>query len=103
MVRTVRWSVSAKYDLQDLLEFISESAPINAFRIAKRIRESTESLNVFPERGRIIPEFNDATLHEIFISRYRIMYEIKNEEVIIIAIVHMSRDLQNVFSPKEDA
>ena len=103
MVRKVRWSRSAKLDLNDLLEFISDSAPLNAFRLAIRIREASETLDSLPEHGRIIPEFNDKSLREIFVSRYRIMYEIQVAEIIIIAVVHMSRDLQNIFLSKEDA
>lgn len=89
--------------LNELLEFISNSAPLNAFRLAGRIREASEKLNLLPERGRIIPEFNDRSLREIFVSRYRIMYEIKSKEIVVIAVVHMSRDLQNVFPSEEDA
>ena len=103
MVRKVRWSRSAKFDLNDLLEYISVSAPLNAYRLAGRIRQASETLDSLPERGRIIPEFNNTLLREIFVSRYRIMYEIKSHEIVIIAVVHMSRDLQNVFPSKEDA
>lgn len=103
MVREVRWSRSAKFDLNDILEYISAQAPLNAFRLSKRIREASQTLDTLPERGRVIPELNDSSLREIFISRYRIMYRVMPNEIIIIAVIHMSRDLQNLFPVKEDA
>src|SRR5690349_21404546 len=66
MVRKVRWSRSALLDLQNLFEYISESAPMNALRLAGRIHNASESLDEFPERGRVIPEFEDPSLREIF-------------------------------------
>jgi len=102
MVRKVKWSRSAKTDLQQILEFISRDAPLTAYRIATRIYESSEALSAMPDRGRVIPEFNDQTLREIFVSRYRIMYKVLNGEVLIIAVIHMSRDLQNTLSASED-
>ncbi|MFI5263710.1 MAG: type II toxin-antitoxin system RelE/ParE family toxin [Candidatus Kapaibacterium sp.] len=102
MVRKVRWSRSALVDLQNLFEYITESSPLNAFRLADRIRKASESLNSFPERGRIIPEFEDPTLREIFISQYRLMYQVLQKEIIITAVIHMSRDLQNLFPPNQN-
>jgi plasmid stabilization system protein ParE len=103
MVRIVRWSRSALIDLSGILEFISNDAPLAAFRLAAKIRSASETLSTFPERGRIVPEFHDPTLREIFVSRFRILYEIQTEEVIIAAVIHMSRDLQKIFSVVEDA
>ncbi len=97
MVRKVRWSRAAQNHLREILDFISEDAPINAFRLAERIRKSSESLSTLSHRGRIIPDFGNSSLREIFVNKYRVMYEVKASEIIIIAIVHMSRDLQNVF------
>ena len=103
MVRKVRWSRSAQLDLNELFEYISESAPLNAFRLADKIRKASETLDQFAERGRVIPEFEDHSQREIFVSRYRIMYKVLPQEIIITAVIHMSRDLQNIFPPKENA
>jgi plasmid stabilization system protein ParE len=58
---------------------------------------------LFPSEEGSSPEFHDPTLREIFVSRFRILYEIQTEEVIIAAVIHMSRDLQKIFSVVEDA
>jgi toxin ParE1/3/4 len=103
MVRKVRWSRSAQIDLQELFEYISESAPLNAYRLADKIRKTSDTLDLLSERGRVIPEFADQSLREIFVSRYRIMYQVLPKEIIITAVIHMSRDLQNIFPPKENS
>ena len=82
---------------------ISESAPLNAYRIAGKIRSKSETLDTMPERGRVIPEFSDPSQREIFVSRYSVMYQILPKEIIITAVIHMSRSLQNIFPPQEDA
>ena len=97
MVRRVRWSRAAQLDLEELFEFIAGSAPVNASRLATRIKKASETLDILSERGRIVPEFHDDALREIFVSRYRIMYRLSEKEVIIAAVIHMSRDLQSIF------
>ena len=86
-----------KIEVEELLEFIGDSAPTNAFRLAEKIRKAADSLAENAERGRIVPKLEAYFLREIFVSRYRLMYEIKPSEIEIISIVHMSRDLRNVF------
>jgi toxin ParE1/3/4 len=98
MVRKVRWSRSAQIELRKIFEYISESAPHNAYRLAEKIRAAAETLDILSERGRVIPEFEDRSLREIFVSKYRIMYKVLDKEIIITAVVHMSRDLRNSFS-----
>ncbi len=102
MVRKVKWSRSAQVDLREILEYITEAAPLNAFRLSEKIRQASETLDTMPDRGRIIPEFKDTSQREIFISKYRIMYQVLPEQVIITAVIHMSRDLQNIFPSATD-
>ena len=102
MVRKVRWSRSAQVDLREIFEYISESTPLNAYRLAEKIRFAAETLDTMSERGRVIPEFEDRSLREIFVSKYRIMYKVLEQEIIIAAVVHMSRELRNIFPSTND-
>jgi plasmid stabilization system protein ParE len=40
-----------------------------------------------------VPELGEPTLREIFISRYRLIYEILEDRVAVLRIIHGSRDL----------
>jgi len=44
------------------------------------------------ERGRIVPEFNRPSTRELFVFRYRLIYELSEDEVVIQAFLHGSRD-----------
>ncbi|MCB1934868.1 MAG: type II toxin-antitoxin system RelE/ParE family toxin [Nitrosomonas sp.] len=54
-----------------------------------------EQLDTFPKIGRIIPEINQENIREISIYSYRIIYEINDQVIIVLAIVHQRQVLNN--------
>jgi plasmid stabilization system protein ParE len=46
--------------------------------------------------GRVVPEYGRDSLRELIIGPYRVVYEIDEDEVGVIAVVHGSRDLFSV-------
>jgi plasmid stabilization system protein ParE len=48
----VRWTTDAADDLERICDYIAESSPDSARRIAQLIVEGVGSLNTFPNRGR---------------------------------------------------
>lgn len=55
--------------------------------------ETASSLDAFSERGRVVPEWNQPNVRELFVQRYRLLYEVMPDEVQILAFVHGARDL----------
>jgi plasmid stabilization system protein ParE len=51
------------------------------------------SLDVFSERGRIVPELNQPNVRQLLVQRYRLLYEVTPAEVQVLAFVHGARDL----------
>ena len=51
---------------------------------------------VFPESGRIVPEYNLRNIREIINQNYRIVYRVKSEIVEIVTIVHGARLLDHL-------
>ena len=43
--------------------------------------------------GRIVIEADDEAIRELIYQKYRIMYRVENERILILAIIHGSRDL----------
>jgi hypothetical protein len=43
--------------------------------------------------GRVVPELNRATVRQLLVQRYRLLYEATPAEVQILAFVHGARDL----------
>ncbi|GJL53316.1 MAG: hypothetical protein NPIRA02_04480 [Nitrospirales bacterium] len=50
-------------------------------------REITE----FPLIGRIVPEVGDENLRERFVYSYRLVYQLKQSSILVVAIIHGKR------------
>jgi toxin ParE1/3/4 len=72
-VAEVYWSLQAISDVESIRDFVSRDSPSYGTLLAGRIVDSVERLGRFPESGRIVPEFQDATLREILWRNYRIV------------------------------
>ena len=57
-----------------------------ANKFAEGAFDATERLTVFPESGRIVPEYQNPDIREIVYGSYRIIYEIVNNGVYVVAV-----------------
>ena len=89
----VEWSDCAREDLDDLIRYISRDSAYYARRFAERVVLTTRRLREFPKSGRMIPEAEDPSLREIIVQGYRVMYRVETRRVLILAVMHGSRDL----------
>jgi addiction module RelE/StbE family toxin len=92
----VDWSDPARDDLDELARYISRDSVFYARNFAERIVLATRRLRDFPESGRMIPEAEDQTLREIIVQGYRVMYRIETARVLVLAIMHGSRDVKGM-------
>ena len=60
--------------------------------------QRAESLARFPQRGRTVPEYQQANVREVFVGSYRLIYRILPETISIIAFVHSARDLSGLLA-----
>ena len=60
---------------------------------AERLLIAAASLDVLSERGRVVPERNHPNVRELFVHRYRLLYEVRRDEVHVLAFIHGARDL----------
>ena len=81
MARRVVWSYEATADLSALAEYIAKDSSYYAAALVREIRAASRSLNKFSERGRIVPELNDARIRELFVKEYRLIYGIEESRV----------------------
>jgi toxin ParE1/3/4 len=84
----VKWSLPAKKDLKQIHDYIAIDSRYYAKKVAQTIVEKTEDLASFPERGRIVPEIGDASVREIFVYSYRLIYEITPGGIEILGVIH---------------
>ncbi len=59
-----------------------------------RITHRSEQIAAFPLSGRVVPEFNVGQLRELFQRPYRIIYHVQPDKIEVVAVVHMSRRIQ---------
>lgn len=99
----VEWSHFARDDLDTIVRYISRDSPFYAQAFAERVLTATRRLGHFPESGRMIPEAEDRTMREIIVQAYRVMYRVEPGQVLVLAVMHGSRDLTNPLNqPWED-
>ena len=89
----VEWSDFARDDLDDLVRYISHDSAFYARRFGQKVVLTTRRLREFPESGRVIPEAEDKALREIIVQGYRVMYRLETDRVLILAVMHGSRDV----------
>ena|SRR5215213_7145709 len=91
----VKLSRSARSDIEDIVRYISIDDPDRALRFGKFLIQHTKSLGQFPERGRVVPEFEDDSIRELIVRAYRIVYRLNHTEqsVEVIRFWHAARDI----------
>ncbi len=89
----VEWSDFARDDLDELVHYISRDSAFYVRRFGEKVVLATRRLRDFSESGRMIPEAEDKTLREIIVQGYRVMYRLETDRVLILAVMHGSRDV----------
>ena len=82
----VVWTKSAKEDLKQLVEYISEDNPAAAEHFGLAIIEKIETAGKFPRIGRVVPEEDQEFLRELPYSPYRLIYEIHDDTRIVYVV-----------------
>ena len=95
----VFWSETAEKDLLAIIEYIANDSPSRAYDIFKDIRKKASSLRSFPERGRMVPEFQDQGItlyHELILGPWRIMYRIAEKQVYVLSVLDSRRSIEDI-------
>ena len=91
------WSETASMRANEILDYIAKDSVNESKKWIKKVLTEVDRLEIFPEFGRVVPNFNDEYLREIIFGSYRIIYELKKDAIEILTVWH-SRRLLN----KED-
>jgi plasmid stabilization system protein ParE len=91
MAERVVWSPEAAASFEKIVEYIAVNSHTYAALFAGRVLESVANLEFFPNMGRVVPEYSDNHLRELFQGNYRIVYRIKNSLIEIVALSHTAQ------------
>ncbi|HSG40068.1 MAG TPA: type II toxin-antitoxin system RelE/ParE family toxin [Thermoanaerobaculia bacterium] len=95
----VFWSDIAVRDLDQIIDFIEQEAPLAAQRLFDKIAERARTLERLPRRGRVVPElarFDITTYRELIIAPFRLVYRMREDSVLVVAVFDGRRNLEDV-------
>ena len=90
---SVEWTEEAMGDLHEIALYIEKDSHVYASSVVTRILDVTNRLKLYPYSGRVVPEENDETVRECFVYSYREMYEIVDNRVLVLAVIHGKRNI----------
>ena len=96
MAYEVKWSPEAVEDVEAIAAWIGRDSPQHAEALVDRLLQVVAALDHNPFRGRVVPEFENSSYRETFVFSYRVIYRVDPAAVVVIAIVHGKRLLENI-------
>lgn len=92
----ITWSPEAVEDLESIAEYIERDSSFYAQSVVTKILEASKNIKNFPLASRIVPEIGDENIRERFIYSYRLVYQLRQERILIVAVIHGRRLLENI-------
>jgi toxin ParE1/3/4 len=100
MIYPVRITRAAVRDLEEICNWIAKhDSPQAAGHVLDRLSLTAESIAALPQRGsrpRELPEQMAAEFRQVLFKPYRVIYEIRQNEVVIHLIAEGRRNLQSL-------
>lgn len=86
-----RWSQRARADLKAIHDYIAKDSPMNATAVVRDIIARAATLPEAPRIGRRVPELDDPDIREIPAHSWRVIYQLRANDVFIVTLVHRRR------------
>ncbi len=96
MVLEVKWSPEAIEDLESIAEYIARDSEYYARAVVTEILSVSRNVREFPLMGRVVPEIGEEHIRERFIYSYRLVYQMKQQKILVVAVIHGKRLLENI-------
>jgi addiction module RelE/StbE family toxin len=99
----IKWTAPAREDVNEIIDYISKTNIKYAVKILDSIEENVKSLDMFPERYRIVPELEKngyLIYRQITVEYWRIIYKIENDFVYIMLVIDGRRNLEDLLLKK---
>jgi len=90
------WSSEALDDIDTIGEFIQRNSPSHAQRVVEALLDLGQAIAANPLAGRIVPELDDSKVRERFLYSYRVIYEVGESQIAVLAVLHGRRLLESV-------
>ena len=91
MAHRIVWSRRALEDLEAIANYIAADSPAYAKAVVTKVIAQTRTLPQFPRAGRKVPEFDNDDVRELIVYSYRIIYQLRDNHVVVSAVIHGKR------------
>lgn len=92
---TISFAASAVGDLEEIRQwFADQQVPEVGVKMIAEVLRRVERLVVFPNSGRIVPEFATPSLREIIFPPFRIVYRLENDQIRVVRVWRSERLLR---------
>jgi toxin ParE1/3/4 len=90
------WNDTPREEVRDVYSFLYDLSPAVADSWSDELEKTVNSLLVFPEMGRVVPEFSISFIREVFAKRHRVVYMYQDDSIRILAVRPMGRPLGKI-------
>jgi len=98
----VKWTRHAKRQLRHIHDYIAQDSPLYARRVSEELVKKTIGLDELPRKGRMVPELSEDAVRELGLYSYRILYEIKSDDLIeVLAVIHKRQHVEAEDLPRD--
>ena len=74
--KKVIWTKQGYSTLDEAVAYVAQDSLTAAPKLLESALDTAESLSMFSERGRIVPEVQQANVREVFVQQYRLIFEV---------------------------
>lgn len=89
-MKKIIYEKMALQNLMKIKNYISMDSIYYASKTFEGIKSKIQTLKLFPQIGRKIPEYNRENMREILFKSYRIQYKFNSDTIYILRIFHHS-------------
>lgn len=93
---TVVWEAKARTEVGDIFSYLFDLSPVLADNWIDELNKKINLLMTFPEMGRIVPDYEISFIREVFVRRYRLIYQFQEETIRILAVRPMGQPLGRI-------
>jgi toxin ParE1/3/4 len=90
---TVVWSRTARRRVQAAVDYIARDRPRTSHEWVEALVRRVELLRDFPDQGRVVPEWHEPSVREVFHEPYRVLYEVFEDRIEILTLSHFRQEL----------
>jgi toxin ParE1/3/4 len=90
---TIVWSPTARRRVQAAVDYITRDRPQASLGWVEGLVRRVELIRDLPEQGRVVPEWHEASVREVFHEPYRVIREVFEDRIEILTLSHFRQEL----------